>query len=786
MLINRMNLSSILTALKNDIGEKRRFNVRVVFTNNLYSYFSLVNGLEELADEILHLSDEKFCSGADVIPNIKKVAAYIKETPHKNLLITSIGEYLRFAESVEKRNQYLLSIINHQAQSGKRVWMPIFCGKDIFQRVVGDLSEERFYDALYELEEDVVDFEAFAFSDSFSNNADITNINGLRAWFALWDDKKVVSGMRFSTGKTNIIKPTDGTYSIHVIQSPFEFISSNLRTPNVKLCEALGTNIQWGRLAAYSIKSKGSCEDIITRALNLVEFDAEQILSSWHNMGENGGFGRWLFWLWYKLDLAKTEDYISYAVKKAETYYDIQQVIENEIIHCIGKVSFDLWIEQRQNALRSMSISDLSDEFWNNFNAITDERAKLKILTANSHAERTQIISIVSTALQNGRSIHDFKSILMDKYPELYVYLNETNYINDASLSSYVRAYKQYKIMDVYDASISEMALNCDVFSFDTRGQLLNAQKFKGNSYYLWVDGMGLEWIDLLLKNVKLLNPEAPMPTVSVGMASMPTITSVNMEKADPDTVSEKFDALDSLSHIKDKSDCNYYSIIDKQFILIKQISEMIAKLLIAYPEKDIVVTADHGMSRMAAKAFHEKEGVKAPNNSEVCSLGRYCTLPEGSLIYDYANTYKEDGTLAYRTHAHFKISGYAPGEIHGGATPEEWLVPVIVYSRSGCGKTAKKPTAKYKLVTNSCNLNFCGEAEIQIETQGEVTTVEVEVDNVRYKALCSGDNKWMVAIPGQTPETTMGVRVFLNNKYSSVIETVMIKRKGIVVDDDF
>ena len=85
--------------------------------------------------------------------------------------------------------------------------------------------------------------------------------------------------------------------------------------------------------------------------------------------------------------------------------------------------------------------------------------------------------------------------------------------------------YKQYKIMDVYDASISEMALNCDVFSFDTRGQLLNAQKFKGNSYYLWVDGMGLEWIDLLLKNVKLHNPEAPMPTVSVGMASMPTIT---------------------------------------------------------------------------------------------------------------------------------------------------------------------------------------------------------------------------------------------------------------------
>ena len=89
----------------------------------------------------------------------------------------------------------------------------------------------------------------------------------------------------------------------------------------------------------------------------------------------------------------------------------------------------------------------------------------------------------------------------------------------------------------------------------------------------------------MLLTKVKAQKPEIPTPSVKIGTAILPTITKINMEKADPDTISEKkFDELDSLSHIKDKSDCNYCSIVAKQYELMDKIAAKICILAKAIP----------------------------------------------------------------------------------------------------------------------------------------------------------------------------------------------------------
>ena len=210
--------------------------------------------------------------------------------------------------------------------------------------------------------------------------------------------------------------------------------------------------------------------------------------------------------------------------------------------------------------------------------------------------------------------------------------------------------------------SISENALDVDTFQYDTRSSLLNAIRCSKDAYYLWVDGMGVEWIDMLIEKVVQRKEELKNPVVEIGMAVMPTTTFANMKKADSETVSYKFDRFDSLSHIKDKSDCNYFSIIDKQFEMIGSIADLIVQLSNDHPQKLIVVTADHGMSRMAAKAFHEKQGITPPKGAEIKNLGRYCILPHGVSPYDFSHAYKEDNCLAFRDHSHFVCSGYAPG----------------------------------------------------------------------------------------------------------------------------
>lgn len=783
MIITRKNYQKIIDTLKGDLGLEVRFTTRVIFINNLDSYKKMVADLSGMADEIVNISDSVFCGGEDSVPNLKKVLAHIAESKDKNIVITSVGEYLRFAQKYESSVRCIHSIMTYPAHSAKRVWIPIYDAKDLFQDVVGDLPSERF--ELYELEEEADEFECYVYSNSFSEKSGIVGVRGLRKMFQAWDSLEIESGFSFSTKKVSMIIPTTGNYSVHIIESPLEYIKQHLKSSNSKLVEGLGKESFWERLASYVAISNGTLEDLLEKALNVASFDAQQVVSSWKYLSRNDGFGIWLLWLWYKLGLTAKGDYLAFAIQRAQSSNQIQKEIECAILLCTSNPAFDTWVKERMQALCNMGLVELSTEFWNGFAGITDERTKLKLLSNTTHKERTKIIQIISEALNNNKKIADYKSILSYKYPDLLLYFMESSYLR-GDLDDYIRAYKQFKVMDYYDMSISENALDVDTFQYETRSSLLNAIKCSKDAYYLWIDGMGVEWLDMLVEKVVQRKESLNNPVVEIGMAVMPTTTSANMKKADPDTVSYKFDRFDSLSHIKDKSDCNYFSIIDKQFEMIGSIADLIVQLSNDYPHKSIVVTADHGMSRMAAKAFHEKQGITSPKGAEVKNLGRYCILPNGVSPYDFSHAYKEDDCLAFRDHSHFVCSGYAPGEIHGGASPEEWLVPVIVFPNDQSSKRDIDSSAAYVLLGNSYTLDSHGNVEIQIETSGIVNSLVVEQGMNTFVGRNSKSNRWSVIIPNLQVGKEYLIRVYLNNMYSSKTEVITVKRRGLDVDDDF
>lgn len=783
MVITRKSYQEIIDTLKEDLGLELRFTTRVIFVNNLSGYMRLVSELSDMADEVVGLSDDAYCAGNDSIPALKDVLNYISKTTDKNLLITSVGEYLRFARKTEANVKSLHSIMTYPTHSKKRVWIPIYAAKDIFQDVVGELPAERY--ELYELEEDADEFECFVYSDAFSEKSGIVAIQGLKQMFRAWDKLEISSGMSFSTKKLSIITSSTGNYSVHVIKSPFEFIQQHLKTPNPKLEEALGTDAFWAKLATVAVSANGTLVNILEKALNVASFDAQQIVSGWGHLTSNDGFGKWLLWLWYKLGLSASGDYLGYAIQRAQTSNDIQKEIECAILGCVSNPSFDSWVDERMIALKDMGINELSQDFWNGFNSIADERTKLKLLSNMTHEERTKIIEIISEALKNNKKISDYKSLLSEKYPDLLLYFKESDYLN-GSLEEYIQTYKQFKIMDCYDLSISEAAYDVDTFEYDTRSKILNSIKCAQDAYYLWIDGMGVEWIDMLIEKVTLRNKVLSNPIVEIGMAVVPTTTAVNMAKADPETVSDKYNKLDSLSHIKDKSNCNYYSIIDKQFEIMNEIADMVVKLANDNPGKPIVVTADHGMSRMAAKAFHEKQGLTPPSGSEVENLGRYCILPDGISPYAFSHTYKEDNCLAFREHSHFMCSGFAPGEIHGGASPEEWLVPVIIFKNDQKRKQIPDVTASYKLNSLVYKPDMGGNIEVKVTTSGDVKSLVLELGTNTFIGINTAKDQWSVSIPKLVPGNDYEIRIHLNNVFSQKVDTISVKRRGLDVDDDF
>lgn len=783
MVITRMNYQEIIDALKADLGIELRFTTRIVFVNNLSGYFRLVSDLKDISDEVIRLSDDSYCSGNDSVPDLKKVLDYFSKNKEKNILVTSIGEYLRFAKKYESTVKCIRSIMSYPMHSKNRIWIPVYAAKDIFQDVVGDLSDERY--ELFELAEEADEFECFVYSDAFSEKSGLVPIQGLKQLYHAWDDLAVSSGMSFSTKKLSMITSSNGNYSVHVIKSPFEFIQQHLKSTNGKLEEGLGTDAFWAKLATFAVSADGTLENIIEKALNVAVFDAQQIVSSWSHLSNNDGFGKWLLWLWYKLGLTTSGDYLGYAIQRANSFNDILNEIECAIVDCVSSPVFDIWVSERMTALKNIGIHELSTSFWKAFNTITDERTKIKLLSNNTHEERIKIIEIVSEALRNSKKVSDYKSLLSEKFPELLLYFKNSSYLS-GSLEEYMQTYKQFKIMDCYDLSISEAALDVDTFEFDTRSKILNSIKCSKDAYYLWIDGMGVEWVDMLIEKVIARNCNLANPTVEIGMAAMPTTTAVNMAKADSATVSDKYNKLDSLSHIKDKSDCNYFSIIDKQFELMGEIADLVVKLANEYPGKDIVVTADHGMSRMSAKAFHEKQGLTPPSGSEVENLGRYCILSDGAFPYSFAHTYKEDTCLAFMDHSHFTCSGFAPGEIHGGASPEEWLVPIITFKNNQKKKTAPDVSASYKLLDLVLKPDMAGNVIIKVKTSGEVNSLLLELGSNTFVGVNTTKDQWSVSVPGLVPGKDYDIRIHLNNVFSKKIESISIKRRGLDIDDDF
>ena len=781
MLIKQIPLKELLAKITTDNTESR-FVARVFFVNNLNTYYSLIEALTEKADIVVRISDDLFCKGKDTVPDIKLLINYLDNHKNETVLVPHLGEYLRIGETTERNAACIYSLLNRHVHSKKRVWIPIFSAEGLFQSIVGKLEEERFGEYLFEVEESPTDFSALAYSKPFADQPGIVDANGLKAWLRLWDDKKIKSGMSFATRQIKQMSRSSGDYTLSVITDPFSFTCSSLKDSNTKLNKDLGTLEQWTSLVPYAASSNGTLENLITSSLNIVKFDPYQILGTWNALDS---CKQWVFCLWYKLGLNQQSDYISYALSKVEKSSMVSVAIECAIFTCTEATNLDEWLAQRERALDALDIKKNSQEFWAEYDKLTDTRLKIKVLTGKTHEERTRIVALISQALSDGKQFSDFKTLLKGKYTDLILYLSEPMHL-DAELAEYIYRYKTNKIANRYDVSFSNMASSINPYDYKTRGQLLYSLKASIETHFIWIDGMGIEWIDMLLEKVKLLNPALVNPSINVGTAVLPTVTQINMEKADPATISEKkFGALDSLSHIIDKSDCNYYSIIASQFEMMDRIAELICHAAKDHPDKDIVVTADHGMSRMAALGFHKTEGINAPPFAVIQNHGRYCEIPSGSAIPFITNTIKSENVIAYKTHNHFTISGNAPGEIHGGASPEEILVPIIHFKKLGKKQDKADVVTSYNLTSSDVYLDNTGNITLCIQTQGPVQNVTVEINGDQMQAEEVGSGKWDIMISGLILDQSYSVRIYLNNRYSPEAEIIHVKRKGMVIDDD-
>lgn len=679
-----MTIAEIIERVKHERDIRSRFPVRVIHTDSIVDYSKLVQDLSGVCDETLNLAD--YCAGSDTAPDFRKLKEYVESKNDKTIMLISVGEYLRLCikreQDPERKGFGNFWEMMISANSKTKCIVPIFYARNLFERAIGQI-DERQIDFVWTLSESNCNhqhkkFEVTVYSPNFKE-LDFSAI-GLKDWLNKWNDLYNKEGkIRINTRLFHYSEPTNGIVSLNVVKSPFHYLRS-MATGFDSLEEDLSLEI-WPSLVK-DIKPNDSFERIVKDRLNIVHFDFVQILNRWKSLSD---IQKNLVWLWYKA--YPCDNYYCRACNKAKTKDKIPESIRDEIFS-ISNPS-DKLIDERSKAMNVLDFPQrFSPSYFKKIDKIPNIATRFKLLTYKTHEERTHAIKLVSELLRENRNVSEIVSYLGDSYPALNTYLTKSLGLN-SQIDQYFDWYKRSKLIN--RAPAADPPYNLSMEKYDARYKQLGKYSEK-DRFILWIDGFGLEWVPVFLMEVEKTGVDIS-PTIQITSAIIPTTTQFNKQwENDPD--SKKLEGLDLLAHEGQPDDKSYYSCIERQASFIAENANKVAEYLDSYDY--VIVTGDHGSSRLAALAFHSPEvfPIDRPKGSKIYEHGRFIELGDND---DYEPTTemtlekREERTfVVLNNYRHFTAPGNVAGgntddndicgEIHGGNTPEERLVPVIVF----------------------------------------------------------------------------------------------------------
>lgn len=347
-------------------------------------------------------------------------------------------------------------------------------------------------------------------------------------------------------------------------------------------------------------------------------------------------------------------------------------------------------------------------------------------------------------------------------------YLQHTELFKDSDSERYFDSYKSYKLSNRLPQDEDIYFSNFDINSYPYRYTLLS-DSITTDSVILWIDALGAEWLSLLCWTLQKDN-NGQIKSVALAQSCLPTETEYNDQWNKMDTPHDKLDKLDKLAHHGVIDDPSYYACIQEQFSFFSKVVDKVEELFQKYHR--VIITGDHGSSRLAARFFHAREGYPAPASSQVCSHGRFCIFNGAKIIASSNQVIAKDSDgnqyLIFKNYDHFKQSGFAAGgddenaqygELHGGASPEELLVPVVVFDsihELPLTATWKKDSIKFSMKKAKPVILFNKPVQNVQASLGSVDGICTPIDTV--------GKEWMIVFSENKAEATK------NFKYDPII----------------
>lgn len=722
-------------------------------------YLPALEELKQIGLKVIRISD--FCNKDDKFPDIDNLVDCLHtldiDYTDNKFVVVGLGEYLALKGQGETRQ--VLRRLKNTTLGNARVILLL--------RGISSQGKE-----LVSEDARLMSKELVCFSEHTNSNITIEN-NKLKPVTELREGIKYLL-QSLEDGETEKVQMNsaltfeNSTLPIVEISDAFTALSKIYH--GIKQIQGIGNEEQWNAVWDMHINNP----DKLARELRDY-VDYEQDIYS-HILHDD--FETWFYFLNLKLHMDHIKNsYLNYVVNSTDCVGKLKENILIEItrIQHTDKKFYELY-QDRKKLVKSFPESEIA--IFVNENKIESDEEIYKY-TDNTVLEKREIVNWIA---QNG-----WNDYIIEIYPAIGKYLKKYIFDCGSASEAITEYFDQYKLLKV-ENHLSNEFMNLVLkhgkeytyTKLQTRDNAINKIVDKNTTYLYWIDALGVEYLSYI---VELACERGLSIDVDVARADLPTITSINKGFYEnwSGPLKYKEEKLDDTKH-KEKGGFFYTEENQEPVHLVKELEIIeealdVAKTSLAMHEcKKFVIASDHGASRLAVI---KKDENMHPTDTQGQHSGRCCkSYEEENKEY----VIEENGYFVRSDYGRYKGSRSANVEVHGGASLEEIIVPIITLK-------LKKDAVSDIRVINSDTLiadrHKGTTVELYISDVESQNDVSVVVEGVKYKAVAKDKKHYIIVVTEIKRQRVCSAEVFDGSSLIGKVELI-IKGRTASVNTDF
>ena len=685
------------------------------------NYNQILSELKQNSVIVDRISD--FCPKDDKFPDIDDVVDYFRTLDtdyrqNKHVLI-GLGEYLAlrgsaFAEKILRR-------LDKTTLGTARVVLLLRCVTQQVNALQMDDNRIVEQNRLY-IEENAVSSVTVTCTSYFSQKDVAIGVKKL-----LHD---LEDGLSRNIHAISALDFSQSLVPVSYIKTPFEAIQHVI--PGVELTDSMGTTAQWEQFYQELLRCNGSLDKLFSRYDCADDFE-EDIYEKCAGLE----FKNWVFYISLKQNYDRIQnDYLAYVVANTDCYEDLRINLLTGIVHIPRSDGrFHNLYTERKKLVKGFPESEIAAFIRENQ---IDPMESIYRYTDNTKMEREAIISWVAQ--------HGYIAEIEIIYPALAQYLGEYVFDCGGLSDELTKYFKQYRLMKVTNqitpeflAQVEQNAQKLSYTHLETRDSAILRIPDKKDAFLYWIDALGVEYLSYI---AILAKKKGLSIHVDIAYVELPTITSINKGFFEKWAGSKK-EKEPRLDEIKHKEEGGYFYRpgqapvhLASELEVIRKSIDRAATELAMHTCKTFVIASDHGASRLAV-IHHQEEKYDTDTKGE--HSGRCC---KEFADADLPQAICENGYLVLADYGRFKNSRAANVEVHGGASLEEVIVPIITLSlKKQCDLIIELLNADEVY----CDRRLGTTIQLYISDADNTQSISVVIDEKRYAAKGSDKTHYEV-----------------------------------------